>query len=62
MAYNNVASVYDRLGNYQQALEYFKKSHKILSESLGSDHKYTLDVLTSIDRVAKLLQEGKGAN
>lgn len=46
--YNNIASVYDRQGDYPKALEWYRKALDIFERKLGSEHPNTKTVKENI--------------
>ena len=48
-SYNNIGSVYDNIGDYNKALEYYYKALKICEKILGKDHPNTKVVSENIE-------------
>ena len=46
--YNNIALVYDDMGDYDKALEYYGKALEIVESKLGKDHPYTATTYNNI--------------
>jgi tetratricopeptide (TPR) repeat protein len=46
--YNNIAVVYDDMGDYDKALEYYEKAKEIYESKLGKDHPFTSTTYNNI--------------
>ena len=38
---NNLGAVWEELGKYEKAIEYYQKAYSVFRESLGEDHPNT---------------------
>jgi len=52
--YNNMGAAYQRKGNYNRALEYYKKALKIGQKSLGKNHPDTKHYQRKVDSMEAL--------
>ena len=61
-SYNNIGIVYDAMGDYSKALDYYEKSLRIRLSVLGEEHPYTKDVQENIEIVRQKLMESSGSS
>ena len=47
----SLGSAYKKSGNIPQAVEYYTKAYNIFLETLGADHKDTLDAKSKLDEL-----------
>ena len=55
MSYCNIGDVYYCKGNYDMALDYYKKALSILEVVYGANHSYVIDVRDSIEECKSML-------
>ena len=61
-SYNNIGLVYDNMGDYSKALEYYEKSLRISLTVFDEDHPNTKVVQENIEMVRQKLMESSGSS
>ncbi|MDO4803673.1 MAG: tetratricopeptide repeat protein, partial [Lachnospiraceae bacterium] len=54
--YNNMALVYQAQGDYEKALEYYKRAYSIRLSRFGENHPYTKGTKRGIEVVESLMK------